>query len=166
MNAAQTLQQIAPTGLGELREVLAGAAPHLNHYFYMEPPRRQTRQGGRQLNLDLFKPDVEREDHEVAKEAAERVAVSEAKNLDADKAAQLTDWTVVAPEEDEIMEDNEPLEFDLACEDAPCEERKEIVQTDELLRQLPNSSHLSAEQFAQFADEIMKRSMFVYETLI
>ena len=43
MNAAQTLQQIAPTGLGELREVLAGAAPHLNHYFYMEPPRRQTR---------------------------------------------------------------------------------------------------------------------------
>ena len=83
MNTAQTLQQIqqiAPTGLGELREVLAGAAPHLNHYFYMEPPRRQ-------LNLDLFKPDVERSDREVAKEAAERVAVSEARNLDADKAA-------------------------------------------------------------------------------
>ena len=70
---------------------------------------------------------MEREEREVAKEAAERVAVSEARNLDADKAAQLTDWTVVSPEEDEVMEDNEPLEFDLACEDAPCEERKEVV---------------------------------------
>ena len=93
----------------------------------MEPPRLQTKTGQRNVNLDLFKPDVEREEKEVLKEAVERVVTCEGKNLDVDKQAQLTDWTVVEPVDDEIMEDNEPIEFDLACEGAPCEERKEVV---------------------------------------
>jgi len=39
------------------------------------------------VNLDLFKPDVERDDREVIKEIVQRVAQCEGRNLDIDKDA-------------------------------------------------------------------------------
>jgi len=37
----------------------------------------------------------------------------------------MTDWTTLEPAEDHFLDDGEPIDFDLTCESAPCEERKE-----------------------------------------
>ncbi|CAL6013983.1 Hypothetical_protein [Hexamita inflata] len=159
--------QISIQNIGDFREQLQNASTHLNKYFYMDPPKISV-QMMKQSKFDMFRPDVDnRDDNQIALENANKIARVEDRNLDADREAGMTDWTIADPPDKRTINDGDDLEFDLNIERAPIENHDLTAkQFSGLLKQLPNTSHLNADQFAQFADEIMKRSAFVFETLI